>query len=161
LIKLKLKIAYVSFVIVLTTIYSSAQSKTENQFGTYNFGLEHLDPAEQIEFIEGLGYKSFFFRVKVPKDLELLKGYSAALLDSNKDFKIESVYYPCKTTDKPAQADYWKNVIDELSGKSISFSLIMRGFDEPGLEKKLIEIVDYAEQANLEVVLYPHFDTSI
>ena len=120
-----------------------------------------MNPAEQIDFLEDLSYKSLFIRATKPKELEQLKGYNAALKDGKKDFKIESIYYAYKVNDDFANAGSWKKVINEISGKSISLSPIMRGFNELGLEKKLIEIVDYAEQANLEVVLYPHFATSI
>ncbi len=159
--KLKQKITYLFLLIVLTATYSIAQSKSGIQFGTYNFGLDHMNPTEQVDFLEDLGYKSFFFRVKTPKDLEQLKGYNSAVSESDGDFKIESVYYPYRVTDSLANAGYWKKVINELSGKSIRFSLIMWDLDEPSLEKKLIEIVDYAKQANVEIVLYPHYGSSV
>ena len=158
---LKLKIPYLFLLLFLAISCSNTPTNSENRFGTYNFGLDHMKPSEQIDFLEDLGYESFFFRVKVPKDLELLKGYNTALTDGDKDFKIESVYHPYRSTDQVAKIDYWKEILDKLSGKSISFSLIIWDLEGASLEKKLIEIVAYAKQVNVEVVLYPHFGSSM
>jgi hypothetical protein len=130
-----------------------------NKIGTYNFGINQETPENQIIMLQNMGYQSLFFRIYNKAELNNLKALKQLTSNKYPDFAVESVYYPCRPVD--TISNFWKQIINELQGTEISFSLIMKDFSKGETMLKVSEIANYALTKNVEVVLYPHAGTNI
>jgi sugar phosphate isomerase/epimerase len=129
-------------------------------FAAYNFGsLGKRSPEAQIDLLKSTGYNGIILSCETKEDFENLDKYNEKAAKI-KDFKIEAVFERYNFTDSTSRKDRWRKVVDMIAGKGTQLWIIFGkktdGITDGFIEAKLREIVNYAAQRGVHVVLYPH-----
>ncbi len=126
----------------------------------YNFGgLEKFTPEEQINLLNKKGYKGIILRGATEGNVQNLDAFIQES-DEIKDFHIQAVFVRYNFTDSENDKNRWKKVVDIISEKNIQLWFIfgkkVEGITDDFIELKLREVVSYATNNKVEVILYPH-----
>ncbi len=118
-----------------------------------------MSAEKQVSVLRETGYKGIILRIAKDYDFEMLPDF---LLEAEKydDFKISAGFVRYNFDDPIEKRESWTGVVDQIAGKNIQLWVIfgksVQGYGNDFLESKLREIVEYASQKEVEVVLYPH-----
>jgi sugar phosphate isomerase/epimerase len=129
-------------------------------FAAYNFGsLGKSSPEAQINLLKSTGYNGIILSCETNEDFENLDKYNEKAVKI-KDFKIVAVFERYNFTDSTSRQERWRQVVDKIAGKGTQLWIIFGkktvGITDGFIEAKLREIVSYAAQKGVHVVLYPH-----
>ena len=142
----------------------NGQSKQQKvripELSAYNFGsLGKLAPIDQLAILKKTGYKGIILNSQTETDTVNLDIISAELR-KNKHFKIHAVMVRYDFTDPVQKREGWKIIVDKIANKGIELWVIFGkkavGITDNFVETKLKEVVEYAKDKQVKVILYPH-----
>jgi sugar phosphate isomerase/epimerase len=127
---------------------------------SYNFGgMENMSVEEQVALLRKSGYQGITLRIAKDIDFKNLPDFLSEA-DKFDDFSINALFVRYNFDDSVERRESWTDVVDQIAGKNIQLWVIfgkkVEGYGNVFVENKLREIVDYAKQKEVEVVLYPH-----
>lgn len=166
-------ISNIKYVLFFGLISCSATKKTDKQLysntiyqiASYNYGgLEKKSPKEQIQLLDSFGYNGIVLKSEKIEDFNNIDEF--ILLDEmNTKINITAIFERYNFNDTEERRERWKKVADKISNKKIQLWIIfgkkIEGITNDFIENKLREITTYAQQKNVEVILYPHSDCYI
>lgn len=132
---------------------------------SYNYGgLEKKTPKEQIQILSNYGYDGIVLKSESKEDFNNIDEF-IRLTESGNGIKIISIFERYNFNDSVDRKERWKAVVDKIADKKIQLWVIfgkkVDGITDDFVEKKLREIILYAEKRKVAVILYPHSDTYI
>ena len=160
-----MKLSFGSLLIMLlfacrSTDKLQEHEKENNPLYAYNFGvLESYSPKEQIETLHSFDYKGITFPIANSNDIIEIDEYisNANLIE---EFHIYSVFFRYNFDNSEEFKENWKQVIDKIEGEKIDLWFVFgrnkSNVNEQFVESKLREVVSYATEKGVTVVLYPH-----
>jgi sugar phosphate isomerase/epimerase len=150
------------FVVLTANNYTQAQGTKRHvpELSAYNFGsLGKLAPLEQLAVLKKTDYKGIILNSQTKSDTVNLDVFLAAL-KKNKHFKIHAVMVRYDFTDPAQKREGWKIIVDKIANKGIELWVIFGkkadGITDSFIEMKLKEVVAYAKDKQVKVILYPH-----
>ena len=159
-----IKVFTISILIFLLAININGQNQPKNkriqELSAYNFGsLGKLAPLAQLSVLKKSGYKGIILNSQTETDTINLDVFLVAL-KKEKHFKIHAVMVRYDFTDPAQKREGWKIIVDKIANKGIELWVIFgkksNGITDSFIETKLKEVVKYAKEKQVKVILYPH-----
>jgi sugar phosphate isomerase/epimerase len=149
-------------VLLATTLGCSGTPRAvaiENPFGAFNFTIESRPAAQQIELLDGLGYKgvAMFW-----PGAEAFEAFAEAPAVREGRFRMFAVLYDLRF-DAPWSREEVDAMLAALAPRRTDLWLLLSG--QPGPNEAMIqavrELVDMATARGVRVVVYPHDENAI
>ncbi|MEM7515784.1 MAG: TIM barrel protein [Planctomycetota bacterium] len=139
-------------------LLGAAEPKRQPSLLVYDFNLD-MGPQANIDRVDAIGFDGIVTRVGSLRDVQKLEKY-AAHAGALEDFDLLA-FVPYDFAD-PDSPEVWRRALPVLADVGAPLWVIVRRApSESAIRELLVEMAEASEDAGIETVLYPHWNTDI